>query len=281
MSTGALIFAHNNPGVDYIKLAVFSAQRVKKHLNIPVSLVTDDVAWLTKMYPDHPFDKIIKTDVGPATQKIFYDGSLSSKKLEWKNVTRNQAYDLTPYDKTLVLDSDYIISSDILKIALSKDEIFQIYKNSFDIAGWRDTKSFQRINAYSIPFYWATVFVFEKNSITQAFFDLVSYIKNNWLYFRVLYSIETITFRNDFAFSIAIHIMNGKTNGEFAVELPGTMTYIQDRDVLLNIVNDKMNFLVEKKDHLGEYIAAKTNGIDVHVMNKSSLIRVIDGEQYV
>jgi hypothetical protein len=59
------------------------------------------------------------------------------------------------------------------------------------------------------------------------------------------------------------------------------MTYIQDRDVLLNIVDDKMNFLVEKKDHLGEYIAAKTNGIDVHVMNKSSLIRVIDGEQYV
>jgi hypothetical protein len=281
MSTGALIFAHNNPGVDYIKLAVFSAQRVKKHLNIPVSLVTDDVAWLTKMYPDHPFDKIIKTGVGPATQKIFYDGSLSSKKLEWKNVTRNQAYDLTPYDKTLVLDSDYIISSDILKIALSKDEIFQIYKNSFDIAGWRDTKSFQRINAYSIPFYWATVFVFEKNAITQSFFDLVSYIKNNWLYFRVLYSIETVTFRNDFAFSIAIHIMNGKTNGEFAVELPGTMTYIQDRDVLLNIVNDKMNFLVEKKDHLGEYIAAKTNGIDVHVMNKSSLIRVIDREQHV
>ena len=281
MSTGALIFAHNNPGIDYIKLAVFAAHRVKNHLDIPVSLVTDDSAWLIKMYPDHPFDQIIKTHVGSSTEKIFYDGSLSSKKLEWKNVTRNQAYDLTPYDKTLVLDSDYIISSDILKLALCKDESFQIYKKSFDIAGWRDTTSFQRINAYSIPFYWATVFVFEKNAITQAFFDLVSYIKENWLYFRVLYSIETTTFRNDFAFSIAIHIMNGKTNGEFAVELPGTMTYIHDRDVLLKIVKNKMNFLIEKKDHLGEYIAAKTTGIDVHVMNKYSLIRVIDGEQYV
>jgi hypothetical protein len=281
MSTGALIFAHNNPGVDYIKLAVFAARRVKEHLDIPVSLITDDVAWLAQMHPDHPFDQVIKTDVGLATQKTFYDGSLSSKKFEWKNVTRNQAYDLTPYDKTLVLDSDYIISSDILKLALCKDEIFQIYKKSFDIAGWRDTRSFQRINAYSIPFYWATVFVFEKNAITQAFFDLVSYIKENWLYFRVLYSIETTTFRNDFAFSIAIHIMNGKTNGEFAVELPGTMTYIHDRDLLLNISKDKMNFLIEKKDHLGEYIAAKTTGIDVHVMNKSSLIRVIDGGQHV
>lgn len=281
MSTGALIFAHNNPGVDYIKLAVFSAWRVKKYLDIPVSLVTDDIEWLTKMYPDHPFDQVIKTNVGPATQKIFYDGSLSSKTLEWKNVTRNQAYDLTPYDKTLVLDSDYIINSDILKLALCKDEIFQIYKKSFDIAGWRDTKSFQRINAYSIPFYWATVFVFEKNAITEAFFNLVSYIKENWLYFRILYSIETTTFRNDFAFSIAIHIMNGKTNGGFAVELPGTMTYIRDRDLLLNMSATKMNFLVEKKDHLGEYLAAKTNGIDVHVMNKSSLIRVIDGVQNV
>jgi len=281
MSTGALIFAHNNPGIDYVKLAVFAASRVKEHLNIPVSLVTDDVDWLVKTYPNHPFDQVITTSVGPSTQKIFYDGSLSSKKFEWKNVTRNLAYDLTPYDKTLVLDSDYIISSDILKLAFCKNEIFQIYKQSFDVAGWRDTKSFQRINSYSIPFYWATVFVFEKNAITQAFFDLVSYIKENWLYFRVLYSIETTTFRNDFAFSIAIHIMNGKTNGEFAAELPGTMTYIQDRDILLSIKEKKMNFLVEKKDHLGEYIAAKTNGIDVHVMNKSSLIRVIDEEQHV
>lgn len=277
MSTGALIFAHNNTGVDYVKLAVFAAHRVKKFLNIPVSLVTENIEWLNKTYPDHPFDKVIEVPSEKSASKIFHDGSLSSKPLEWKNLSRNQAYDITPYDRTLVLDSDYILNSEILKIALERDATFQIYQTSFDLAGWRDTTYFQKINPYSIPFYWATVFVFDKNIITKTFFDLISYIKANWLYFRTLYNITAAVYRNDFAFSIAIHIMNGKTNGGFATALPGTMTYIQDRDILLEVTDTKMKFLVEKEKHLGEYIAAKTSGIDVHVMNKASLSRVIDG----
>lgn len=281
MSNGALIFAHNNAGVDYTKLAVFAAQRVIKFLEIPVSIVTDNKQWLLQQYPNHPFDQVIEIDCQGSTQKFFCDGSLASKKLEWKNLTRSQTYDLTPYDKTLVIDSDYIISSDILKIAFERPEIFQIYHNSLDLAGWRDTSYFQRINPYSVPFYWATAFVFEKNQITKSFFDLVSYIKANWYYFKILYSIDSMSFRNDLAFSIAIHIMNGKTNGEFATELPGTMTYIQDKDLLIDLDDTKMKFLVEKQNHLGEYLAAKTNGIDVHVMNKMSLSRIIDEKHYV
>lgn len=277
MSNGALIFAHNNASVDYVKLAVFAAERVKKHLDIPVSIVTENAKWLSENYHQHPFDKVIPIQAEQAGQKIFYDGTMASKKLEWKNLSRNRAYDLTPYDKTLVLDSDYILNSSILKSAFETDSSFQIYKDSVDLAGWRDTSDVSRINSYSIPFYWATVFVFEKNEITSAFFDLISYIKQNWLYFRVLYGIEGDMFRNDFAFSIAIHIMNGKVDGKFATLLPGKMFYAQDKDLLVEIKDDKMKFLVEKKDYLGEYIAAKTQGIDVHVMNKLSLTRVIDG----
>jgi len=277
MTTGALIFAHNNSNVDYVKIANFAASRVKKFLDIPVSIVTDSPDWLTSTIPDHNFDKVISTELTEYNKKDFYDGSLTSKRLEWKNVTRNRAYELTPYDKTLVLDSDYIINSDILKIALKRDDVFQIYRDSFDISGWRDTTYFKRINPYSIPFYWATVFVFQKDPIVEAFFDLVTYIKSNWVYFRMLYSMGSTIFRNDFAFSIAIHIMNGKTNGEFATHLPGIMSYVQDRDLLISINDTDMQFLVEKQNYLGEYIAAKTSGIDVHVMNKMSLSRVIDG----
>jgi hypothetical protein len=86
-----------------------------------------------------------------------------------------------------------------------------------------------------------------------------------------------MAFRNDFAFSIAIHIMNGKSNGGFATELPGTMSYVLDKDILLDISNDKMKFLVEKQYHFGEYTLAKTTGLDVHVMNKFSLSRFIEG----
>jgi alpha-N-acetylglucosamine transferase len=276
MSNGALIFAHNNSSVDYTRLAVFAATRVKQFLNIPVSIVTDNRKWLDENFYQHPFDKIIEVETEPSSLKVFYDGTMASKKLEWKNLSRNRAYDLTPYDRTLVIDSDYILSSSILRSAFEVDADFQIYQKSFDLAGWRDTSSFQRINSYSIPFYWATAFVFEKNNATRSFFDLITYIKSNWDYFKILYGIDSPTYRNDFVFSIAIHIMNGKTNGEFATPLPGTMTYIQDRDILIEMTNTKFKFLVEKKDHLGQYLALKTDGIDVHIMNKVSLLRVLE-----
>lgn len=281
MTTGAIIFAQNNGGIDYVKLADFAAKRVKAYLDIPVSIITDSPGWLEESCPAHVFDQVIIIPDESIYKKEFYDGSLTSKPYAWKNLARPKVYDLTPYDKTLVLDSDYILNSSILKIALERDVDFQIYKNSFDLSGWRDTAPFTRLNSYSIPFYWATVFVFEKSLVTEAFFDLVGYIKSNWVYFRMLYNIDSELFRNDFAFSIAIHIMNGKTNGEFATNLPGTMTYSLDRDVLIDITDTEMKFLVEKKDHLGEYILAKTRGVDVHVMNKFSLSRHLNGEQSV
>ncbi len=277
MTVGALIFAHNNTGIDYTRLAVFCGKRVKKYLDIPVSIVTDNVEWLTDNYPDHPFDKIIETYTEQSYSKLFYDGTLSNKKLEWKNGTRFKAYELTPYDTTLVLDSDMLICSDKLKSALHRDVPFQLYRESFDITGWRDNAPYQRVNPYSIPFYWATVFTFKKDPVVEAFFNLVSYIKQNWLYFRILYSIDMENYRNDFAFSIAIHIMNGKIPGDFATELPGKLNFIEDKDILISADGPTLKFLLQKKDRLGEYIVAKTTGLDVHVMNKISLEREIMG----
>jgi len=278
MTTGCLIFAQNTIGVDYVKLALFAAKRVKEFLNIPVSLATDSSNWL-QFYPEHTevFDQIIPITGNTNQQKKFYDGTLAYKTAEWKNLTRNQAYDITPYDRTLVIDSDFIINSSTLVKALNNDYEFQIYRKSFDLAGWRDTASFTRINQYSIPFYWGTVFIFEKTPSTRAFFDLISYIKDNWEYFRIVYKIDSPTYRNDFAFSIAIHIMNGFTEGDFGWELPGKMNYILDRDLLVEMNGTNMKFLVEKAHYPGEYTLTTSRGLDVHVMNKQSLTRVIDG----
>lgn len=277
MTTGAIIFAQNNTTIDYVKMAVFCASRIKKYLDIPVSIITDSSGWLSSAYPDHCFDKIIDIPVEKYTQtKQYRDGALSAKILDWRNQSRSMIYNLTPYDRTLVLDSDYIVSSTLLKSALDNDHEFQIYKKSFPLAPDVPTAEVERLNQYSIPFYWATVFIFNKSPVTSAFFDLVSYIKENYTYFRTLYNIEGTIFRNDMAFSIAINIMNGKTEGEFATQLPGSMVYTSDKDILLGIKEESMNFLVEKKDFLGEYYAAKTKNLDVHVMNKFSLNRYID-----
>ena len=278
MTIGAIIFAQNNSTVDYTKLAVYAASRVIDNLNIPVSLITDNKKWLDDSHPDHNFEHVIEIPYEEdAQQRVFKDGALASKRLEWRNISRNMVYDLTPYETTIVLDSDYIINSSSLKSALERDYDFQIYKNSIDLSNTREIAEFERINEYSIPFYWATVFIFKKSLIMRSFFDLIEYIKLNWSYFRILYSIESPLYRNDFAFSIAIHIMNGKTIGHFATELPGSMVYCADKDLLINQDGNKMKFLIEHPERVGEYTAIKTEGLDVHVMNKLSLSRFIDG----
>jgi len=278
MTHGAVIFAQNNGAIDYVKIATFSARQINRYLNVPVSLITDSPDAVTDT---DVFDKVIVINSNTSQTKQFYDGTLTSKQLVWKNQSRSQVFDLTPYDTTLVIDSDYIINSPVLLPTFDSNSNFQIYRTSLDLAGWRNTNSFDRLNQYSIPFYWATTFIFKKDAVTQAFFNIVDNIKLNWEYYRLLYTIDSKVFRNDFAFSIAIHIMNNNTTGEFATALPGNMTYILDRDLLVDIADDKMKFLVEKEGYHGEYTLVKTTGLDVHVMNKLSLLRVVEGGQGV
>jgi hypothetical protein len=83
-------------------------------------------------------------------------------------------------------------------------------------------------------------------------------------------------YRNDFAFSLAIHMMNGNIDYPIVSVLPGKKFYTLDKDVMIDISDDTFKFLLEKEKYLGEYIALKTQGIDVHVMNKYSLLRLID-----
>lgn len=270
---GALLFAQNNSLVDYIKLAEFAATRINDFLEVPVSLVTDT----PELANQKIFDHVIKLpDASYYGNKTFNDGAVEHKRVEWKNLSRSSAYELTPYSNTLVIDTDYIINSSVLKPAFDRDYDFQIYKNSFALANWRDDLHFRRISQFSIPFYWATTFIFKKNETTKAFFELIDHIKLNWVYFKNLYNLNSIMYRNDHAFSIAIHIMNDMTNGDFATELPGTMSYITDKDLLVDMKGSNMQFLLQKAQHANEYIAAKTCGLDMHVMNKLSLLRVID-----
>lgn len=278
MNTGAVIFAQNNSSVDYVKMAGFAAQRVKQYLDIPVSLITNSKGWVTTLGLDAVFDKVIDIpDNGLHNYRRLNDGTLASRVVDWKNYDRASIYELTPYDKTLVLDSDYILASDFLAQPLQKSADLQLYKNSFDLVSWRTNKEFERINPYSIDFYWATVFIFEKNPQTKAFFELVNYIKENWGYFVTLYNLTSPLYRNDIAFSIAIHIMDSNKSGQFVDVLPASICFTSDRDVLVAIKDDAMKFLIEKEGYLGEYTAVKSEGVDVHIMNKDSLNRFIDG----
>jgi len=279
MTKGAFLIARNNGYIDYVKQAVFLARRIKKYLDIPVSIATDSVDYLESTFGVNDFDKVIKLEfVDSSNMRYFFDGTLSKKTAGFKNANRASVYELSPYDETILMDTDYIISNDLLKSVFDSASDFLIYKKSSDIAKVRDEYEFDKISDTSVDFYWATVIFFRKTNINKIFFDLVSHIEDEWNHYRRVYQITSSLFRNDFAFSIAIHIMNGFQTGSFAQQLPGKMMYTTDKDILWQLKDDNMMFLVEKKDYLGEYTTLKTSGQTIHVMNKFSLGRMIDKE---
>ena len=145
-----------------------------------------------------------------------------------------------------------------------------IYDAGIDLT---QSEKVKYVSEYSIPFYWATVFYFKKTSKVKAFFDLIYYIKNNWEYHCLLYQLPDKKFRNDFAFSIAIHMLSGFFDNEFVNHLPGKLFYTSDKSYVLDISPDSIKMLLEKNS---QYIPAKISSLDVHIMNKFSLIKALE-----
>jgi len=277
MSKGAILIARNNGNIDYVKQSVFLAERIQYYLKIPVSIITDSEEYLKSDFDHTVFDQIIAIPYKKtANTRAYNDGTLFYKTADFKNDIRHEVYNLTPYNETLLLDTDYIIANDLLSSCFNSNNDLMLFKSSEDIAKVRNEKEFDYVSDYSIEFYWATVVFFRKTQENEIFFDLISHIYKNWKHYTRIYQIDSPLFRNDFAFSIAIHIMNGFQKGNFAQQLPGKHLYTTDKDILWNLKNDEMLFLVEKKNYLGEYTAIKTIGQSIHVMNKFSLEREID-----
>ena len=276
MSKGVLLFAHNNSEIDYAKLAVFAANRAKQFLDVPVSVVTDDPSIFDNLDKD-VFDQIITFDnVIASNFKYYADGAGKSSRLKWMNASRYSAYELSPYDDTLVIDVDYIINSSTLSYCWDQPHDFLIYQKGFDIARWRNVDEFTRVGENGVPFYWATVFFFRKTENTELLFTLINHIKSNWTYYKLVYQIHSTNFRNDFAFSIAIHMLNGFSEGTFASHLPGKLFYVRDVDLMYEFKDTTMRFLVQKENSTVDFTPVKTSTVDVHVMNKYSLLRHIN-----
>lgn len=274
MSKGILVFAYNNRSVDYVKQAAFLAKRAKEYLNLPVSLVTEDVIYASQW--KDLFDEIIYCRSYAITTKTYNNGTMAKEVLPFKNDTRPKAYELTPYDQTLLLDTDYIISNSTLQHCFDGPNEFMIYKDAYDIAGFRDYSEFKHISDVGVEFHWATCVYFKKSKTNEIFFNLLKHIQQNWSHYRQIYRLETAVYRNDHVFSIAIHMMNGFVKGEFAKKLPGKLYYITDKDILHRLTDDEFVILLEKEKYLGQYTLTKVKGQSLHVMNKFSLMENID-----
>jgi hypothetical protein len=187
MTTGALIFARNNEQIDYKAMACWSAKNIERHLGIPTHIVTDDA----------PSTNIRHfTDVGNVT---------------WYNHNRMDAYQLSPWDCTLVLDADYVVSSNQLQSILEVDQDFLAHRWAYDVTVFNNFEGLNSFGNNCMPMWWATVMMFRKSKPAELIFDSMKMIRDNWTHYRKLYKNTNATYRNDHALSIALGIVNGHT----------------------------------------------------------------------
>ena len=283
MSQGIVLFAHNNTEIDYGSVAIANAYMIKHHMGVnAITLITDEGTvrhmndtW-DKAIIDNAFEnvKVVKRR-RVDNNKRYRDTRHTVNLLQFYNINRSTVYTESPYDETLVIDVDYLICNDSLNAIWNHKEDLLINKDSRDLLTGRHDNNFDKVDDFGIDFYWATVFYFRKSAETEIFFNLLEAIKSNYPYFKTLYGITSYNFRNDHAFSIAVHMFNGFAKSGLVKHLPvNFLQHTLDYDELHNI-NSKgsLSFLLEKTSEPGKFIPARTDGVNVHVMNKYSIVR--------
>jgi len=137
VSKGVLLFAHNNDTVDYVQQAVFCAKRVKRFLNLPVTLVTDK-----QSVASFPFDinkyieNIVYQEVENQHNFRTFRSSTDSVRDKWFNTNRFLAYELSPYEQTLVLDTD---------VVLCNNNLLQLFNSNKQFSATKHYKQFSHI----------------------------------------------------------------------------------------------------------------------------------------
>lgn len=193
--TGVLLYCFNTPKYRYDLIASKTIPLLRKNLNVDITVITDPE---THQYLKQ-FDWLDFKTIEP--QK----GNTIDQK-PWYNLERHKAYDLSPYDNTILLDIDYFCYTDQLLSYAETEHDFWIHDKVYDVTG-KGSYDFSRNSI--IPMLWATVIVFKKTQRVKAIFETVAHVKQFYQYYCTLYRIDFGNFRNDYAFSIAAHQIEG------------------------------------------------------------------------
>ena len=282
---GIIMFAHNNSEIDYFKLAVLNSLLIQRHLGISnITVVTDPHSYdhgiktLGKKLVNSAINNLIVVEKDKefklANTRIYKDTSHTAKPLSFYNVNRCDAYDLSPYEETILLDVDYLILSDTLNQCWGHNEELMMNWRYQDIMYERKDTTLNRLNDFGITMYWATVVYFRKTPYAETFFNCVKHVKENTQYYKDLYKWNGTLYRNDYSFSIAAHIMSGFQDKGIS-QLPTTLYKTFDTDDVHSAVDDHTLIMyLEKPRSPGDFMLTKWDGVDLHVMNKWAINRI-------
>jgi len=250
MSQGVLLYAFNNEKVNYEKIANLCALCLTRHLAKPVSIITDNGSDLIYSY----FDKIITIEK-------------STDRQAWRNKERNGYFDFSPYEETLVIDTDYFLFNSHYNhfFGSQKSLILSTEAKRIDFTPVAFTE--RRIAERSLDMTWATCFYFRKDEKSKAFFDLVDIVRENYRFYCMNYGIKNSVYRNDYVFSIARHIYNGNGLECIGVNPYALYTAYPESEILS--VSDKGLTFLNRIKNSSVY---NLQGLSAHVLNKVTIL---------
>ena len=260
---GVLLFAFNSPTVNYVNMAIAAAKRINHFLNLPVTLVTDN-----SFDSEYKFDKVI---LAPA------ESSNTKNNQVWINKGRYRAYDLSPYQETIVLDTDYLVNSDILlKIFDLYDDFMTPNKTRFLLFPNAPQEQISPIGPNTL---WATIIAFKKTNKTKQLFECLEMVQKNYFHYINIYNMQNSMYRNDYGLTIANNIVNGHYE-DHRNYIPWPLIHVNDSIKVYRNTEDTYNTsytMIREIDTpqkvRNEYCVVKD--IDFHLMNKKTFMEIV------
>ena len=249
-SRGVIVFAFNT-AVDYVAIADQTSCLIAHSLNLPITLVTD-----LDSDPKFTYDNIIRIDAESGNIRHNDNTQL----ITWKNLGRYLAYKLSPYNDTILVDTDYLVLDNSLLTLFETDFDYRLMHRNMTPGG----PSLESMGETSLPFIWATVVLFRKTERARLFFNLVGRIQRNYPYYRALYNVREGNFRNDYAFAIANNILSGYNLNEDQ-GIPWNMFTVETKIESIPYITD--NFLQIR--HADSAVVVPRQNI--HIMDKKYL----------
>lgn len=262
MTTGALIFAYNNDQIDYLALARWTARNIQRHLNIPTAIVTNEP------FAERAYERCIVAETTRDNRRYFSDYQTN---VVWHNTNRTDAYKLSPWDRTLVIDADYIVASNQLQVMLNSNLEFVCHNRAYDITGLTDFADLNVFGLNAMPMSWATVMIFDRCPQAKLIFEMMSMIQENWEFYKQLYHNPSPSYRNDHALSIALNTVNGHTLDYTAI--PWGLASLTPGHYLEQLETDQYRIKYVTPQGRSQYIDIINQ--DFHAMGKQQLGEIV------
>jgi len=232
MTRGYLILAQNSVSDDYVNLAYALALSIKnsqEKIN-NVCLATD--------VPLAKLDKKVRAVFDDIVSIPWTDQAQGSK---WKIENKWKYYYMTPYDETVILDSDMLFPSDISYWwdILAQQEIWITDKpQTFKGEIITSTKYRNTFIANDLPNVYTAFMYFKKTEMVAELFKMVQLIFENWERFFYNYLDETRPkhLSGDVAYALAIKLLG--IESECFGNLDSMPTFVHMKGHLQNI-NEK------------------------------------------